>query len=250
MIYPTPPPDYTDIGPLSDVAPKLAVHIDGERRRTWDVALPDLGVADDGRVFARGHVPVPLERGGFDALLKSMTACFPRAPTLLSRVSAPLFAQVWRELYDPSADGMPLDVRVYERGGPAGRQVWATSPTSYPSSYHVGKLALDLAERLPGVMTLARYEAADSKLTLTLVFDRYHVVVSVSDRYDEGGASVVVARPDGTVLGDPLPGVKSRRRAAADGQPGNTTVADGIAAKVRAAPAWVVKNLPGNTASL
>lgn len=243
MDFAPPPPDFTDVGPLSTVAAKLDDHIALERRRSWDVALSDLGVSPDGKLYARGHAPVVLERGGFDAVLKTATACFPRAPTLLSRVSPALFAAVWAELFDPAADGMPLDVKVRERGCGAGsltRAVWGTAPVSYPETYHVGRLAVGLAEHLDG-MALVSYTAADSRLVLTLVYPTYRVHIEATDVYDSGGASVTVHTPDGRDLGDPLPGIKNRRRAASTGDTGSTVV-DGIVAKVRAAPAFVKSN--------
>lgn len=230
------PPDFTDMGPLPTVAARLAEHVARERRRTWEVATSDLLVHPDGTLSARGHAPVQLERSGFDGLLKHYAACFPRGRGTLSRLSPALFCAVWGELFDPTADGMPLDVKVHERGGAA----WAASPVSYPGHYHVGRLLEDVAERWTGAapMALVRYEALVSALTLTLYLDGYNVVVYAIDQYDGGGVTVAVHK-DGKDLGDPCPALKSRRRGATDVAVVGASVAEGVLTKVRASKAFV-----------
>jgi len=239
MNFAAPPPDLTAVDLLPAVSAQLLAHIERERRRSWEVSTADLVLDDQARLATRGHPPVPLERAGFDGLLRHYAACFPRAPTLLSRVSTPLFVSVWRELFDPSA--LPLDLKVHERAGSDGtRAVWGVSPPSYPSQYHVGRLLADVVARWAGAPPLARmtYTADESRLRLEVFAPGYSVVVGSVDQYDDGGVTVSVLQ-DGKDLGDPLPALKSRRRGGSVDAAVGATVAESIIAKVAAAPKLV-----------
>lgn len=234
------PPDFATIGPLPVVALGLLAHIEAERRRTWEVSSTDLLVHPDGTLSARGHAPVRFERAGLTALLQHYTASFPRAPTLLSRLyerEPQVWADVWDTLFDPGAEGMPLDVKVHERGAPGARAVWSASPTSYPGSYHVGRLVADVSARWdmgPPPTTVAQYSAGESNLTLRLALGSGTLVVRTTDQYDAGGTVVTLEDNNGRDLGDPCPGLKTRRRATASGD-AVSTVAESILTRARAA---------------
>lgn len=237
------PPDLFDFADLATLAARLTEHIAQERRRTWEVSTSDVLVHPDGTLSARGHAPVALERAGFDGLLQHYSVCFPRSPTILSRLSPALFGAVWSELFAPMTPGMPLDVKVHERTGDDGaraRAVWAVSPVSYPGHYHVGRLVADIAARWAGTppMTMLRYFAGESRVEATLHLDGYEVVVRAVDQYDGGGVTVSVVR-GGVDLGDPCPTLKSRRRGGSDASVVGSSVADGVLTKIAASRAFV-----------
>ena len=255
MIFAPSPDDLVTMGSLPDVVTALNEHIAAERRRVWEVPCLDIVVHPDGRIGARGHPPLFMERAGFDGLLKQVSACLPRAPTLLSRVSPRLFSEVWHELMtpeNPEYAGLPFDVKMHERTARDGtRAVWAASPTTWPHAYNGGRLVSDILDLWSGAppMAVLEYSAALSSGKLTLGMPQgavaglpdYSVVVSTVDQYDQAGVntSVVV---NGLDLGDPVPGVRSRRRASADGT-SKANVAEAVLAKVRASRTFLQHHL-------
>lgn len=225
------PPDALYAGPLAEVARKLVGHVGAEQRRSWTAPSGTLRVSETGRLGALHYPDAAFEEAGLRGLLVYFNDCFPRATPVLSKLSPPTFAAVWRELFVPPEDGT---VRVYERTGPMGRAVYGVAPPSYPSDYDVSHLVADVADifgtRKP-VPCLLRYDAGACAVELRLGFGDYHVVVAATDVYDAGGVTVGVVTTTGTNLGDPLPDVKRRRRGGGEGR----TVVEGVAAKIRAA---------------
>lgn len=217
-----PPPDCVAAGPSDAVAATLLAHVAAEGRRSWTSASSALLVTDDGRAGARHYPLARLEEGGMRGLLTHFRDCFPRATPLCSRLSAPTFAAVWRELFEPD-DG---EVRVGERCG----AVYAVSPPSYPTDYDVSHLVRDVCALLTvPVPAMVRYDAGACEVVLVLGFGGYNVEVKATDTYDGGGVEVHVVTRAGVDLGDPLPGLRSRRREGGD------TVVAGVGAKLRAA---------------
>jgi hypothetical protein len=144
---------------------------------------------------------------------------------VLSKLSAGTFAAVWREMFVPSLDA----VRVCERRG----AVYAVTPPSYPTDTNVAALVEGVAGLFDDpVPCLLRYAAATSSVDLLLGLRDFKVRVTASDVYDGDGVRIEVVTKEGESLGDPLPQVKKRRREGG----GVSTVVEGIAVKIRAAP--------------
>lgn len=230
-----PPPGFTRAGPLAAVADAFACHVGAEERRSWVAASSSLVVTPDGRLGARHFPAARLEEEGLRSLLVYYNDCFPRATPVLSKLSAPTFAAVWSELF--AADDV-RQVRVFERGPPGARQVFAVTSPSYPHDYDVSRLVLDVAGLFGGapVPCSLAYDAGPAEVTLLLHFAEFDVRVWATDRDDDKGTlRVSVVSKAGADLGDPLPELRKRKRGSNDGRAG-ATVLEGIAAKIREAP--------------
>jgi hypothetical protein len=218
------------MGQLDAVAPAFAAHVGAEQRRSWTAPDEMLVLTPEGQFGARACPLAGFEEGGFRSLLVHYNESFPRATPVLSRLSPATFEAVWSELFHPGPAGY---VRVFERSGTVGRSVWAVAPSTYPAEFTVADLVTGVAGLLtPSPLALLDYDAAESRVDLLLDFGAYNVRVVGTDRYDAGGVTVTVEGKDGRTYGDPLPGVKRRRREGGD------TILDGVAEKLRAAPAF------------
>lgn len=226
MITQPPPPDYSDVGPLALVAADFARHIDGELRRSWTSESIDLEVSDDGRIRTKGYPWAHFEDGGLRSILVRYNDFFPRAYPVLSGLTWPTFALVWRDLFKPRPDDI---VRVHERRG----AVYAVSTAGFGAAGSVGLLVGDLPTLFPKAppMALIEYNAADLSVSVLLAFEKYNVRIRANDRPEGEGVSVRVETKAGDDLGDPMPDVKRRRRE------GTSTVLEGINAKLAAAAA-------------
>jgi hypothetical protein len=229
MKFSAPPPGLTVAGPIPELTAALSAHVAAENRRSWSAPCASLVLGPDGLFGTRAWPLAPFEEGGFRAVLVHFNDSFPRATPCLRQLPEATMATVWGDLFRPPAG----DVRVFERTGPDGPQVWAAAPVSWPPDFGVDELVAGVSALLPSApVGLLEYDAAESTVVLLVDFGPFNVRVSGTDRYDAGGVSVSVVTKDGVDLGDPLPGVRRRRREGGD------TVLDGVAEKLRAASAF------------
>lgn len=231
MLFANPPPSLRVEGPLHVVVARLESMLEAEARFAWEAPEGRLVLTPDGRLAAgEEYEPSPLEAAGLRALLIRYNESFPRAFPLLSGLSAPTVAAVWREAYRPG-EGRVL---VCERhAGPgAGSAIMQVYPAGWPVEFTVGSVAravLDAAG--PDHPATLTYDAGSSSLRLEVRRLTHDLIVTATDVYGEPAPSVEVLGKDGRRLPAPTAGPRPRRRPGT----GGVTIIENIQEAVRAA---------------
>jgi hypothetical protein len=230
VIFAEPPPSLRVEGPLHVVVARLEQALESEARFAWEAPEAALALTSDGRLAAgEEYEPSPMEAAGLRALLIRFNESFPRAFPLLSGLSAPTVAAVWREAYRPG-EGRVL---VCERHAPgAGSAVMQVYPAGWPAEFTVGAVAravLDAAG--PDHPATLTYDAGSSALRLEVRRLTHDLVVTATDVYGEPAPAVEVLGKDGRRLPTTSTGPRPRRRPGT----GGVTIIENLQDAVRAA---------------
>jgi hypothetical protein len=236
MKFSPPPPSLRLDGPLSVAVARLTATIEAEARFAWEASEYTLALHEDGRLAAgEEYEPSFVEAGGFRSLLVRYNDSFPRAYTLLSTLTAPTVAAIWREAYRAEPTGR---VQVCERHAAAGMPsaVYGVYPPGYPVEYTVADVAQAVLRGVGGDYPCRLlYDAAASALTLTVELPDYDLLVTATDTYGEAAPLVEVVGKDGRNYGQPRVGPTRRRRPGT----GGASTSEGIVERIHAAGSLV-----------
>ena len=223
MLFADPPRSLRAEGLLGPLVRQVELAIEGEARFAWEAPEGLLRLTDDGRLAAgEEYEPSSMEAAGLRALLIRYNDSFPRAFPLLSGLSAPTVAAVWREAYRPGDGRLLVSERHHPVDGPSA--VWQVYPAGWPVEFTVASVAAAVRDAVgPLVPARIAYDAAASSLRLEVTLAGYELLVTASDVYGEPAPTVEVIL-DGRNMGAPLTGPRRRRRPGT----GGATVLEGI----------------------